>query len=117
MTEIVAGEEFLYTVGRALGHAGKFDYQRDGSFFSGYVQYPQFRDISNFNVGLFCQQAGTTLEETLNLAGTFAKHFSINAKPGQPHGLDSDTAKFIEVGFRAGESGLYGQAVPRPKRR
>jgi hypothetical protein len=45
------------------------------------VQLPQYRDASNFNVGLFCQQAGLPLEEVLEAAGRYARIFSGNVKP------------------------------------
>jgi hypothetical protein len=41
-----------------LGHGGRFDYQRRGNHITGFIQLPQYRDVSNFNIGLFCQQAG-----------------------------------------------------------
>lgn len=55
----------LVGLGTKLGHAGTFDYQREGSFLEGYTQHPQFRDISNVNVGVFAQQAGLSKEEIL----------------------------------------------------
>jgi len=43
----------------------------------GFTQLRQFRDVSNFNVGLYMQQAGFTLDETLSIAGGFANpHYS-----------------------------------------
>jgi hypothetical protein len=68
----------------------------------GFQQLPQFRDVSNFNVGLFAQQAGMSLDSTLQTAGEFAQHFSSNASPNSPYGLDSRTAEFIRVGYQAG---------------
>ncbi len=92
-----------------LGQGGTFDYQRKGNFLTGYVHFRQFRDVSNFNVGLYCQQAGLSLDETLSYAGSYAKVFSGNAKLRKRYGLDPQTAKFIRMGYKAGESGIFGQ--------
>jgi hypothetical protein len=93
-----------------FGHGGTFDYQRRGNIFAGYTQFRQFRDISNFNVGLFCQQAGLTLADALKFAGLYASHFSSNAHIEQPSGLDPITEEFIREGFAAGQRGLFDQA-------
>jgi hypothetical protein len=73
----------------------------------GFQQLPQFRDVSNFNVGLFSQQAGMTLEQTLNVAGDFANLLSGNFSPNSPHGLDPRTADFITGGYNEGASGAF----------
>jgi RHS repeat-associated protein len=91
-----------------VGTGGTFDYQRQGSLFTGYTPLPQFRDVSNFNVGLFSQQAGLTLNETLSAAGLYASIFSSNAMPSQPNGLAPRTAQFITTGFNIGQSGVFG---------
>ena len=91
-----------------VGTGGTFDYQREGNWFTGYTQLPQFRDVSNVNVGLFSQQAGLTLNETLSAAGSYASIFSSNARPSQPYGLDPRTAQFIATGFNIGQSGVFG---------
>ncbi len=96
---------------RNVGTGGNFDYQREGNILTGFTQFRQFRNVSNFNVGLFGQQAGLTLEETLSLAGLWASHFSSNAKPGQPYSLDTQTHDFIVVGYRTGQTGVYGPAA------
>jgi hypothetical protein len=96
-----------------LGHGGLFDYQRKGNLLTGYTQFRQFRDVSNFNVGLFCQQAGMTLDETLSVAGKYAHILSSNARPDEPHGLDADTARFIAAGFNIGQSGAFNQPTSR----
>jgi hypothetical protein len=70
------------------------------------MQLPQFRDVFNFNVGLFSQQAGMSLDDTLQTAGTFAHVFSSNYSPNSPYGLDRQTREFIETGWHAGESGF-----------
>jgi len=97
-----------------VGTGGAFDYQRSGNQLfgllgGGITQLRHFRNVSNFNVGLFCQQAGLSLDETLRTAGRYARLFSSNYDQGQPHGLEQPTAQFIEAGFRAGQSGAYGQ--------
>jgi hypothetical protein len=109
-----AADALPYLVGRLdadLGHAGSFDYQRKGNLLTGYTQLRQFRDVSNFNVGLYCQQAGMTLNDTLSAAGRFANLFSSNARPDEPHGLDPKTAQFIIAGFNVGQSGVFGQPI------
>ena len=90
-----------------VGRGGRFDYQRRGNHVTGFVQLPQYRDVSNFNVGLFCQQAGLSLDETLTAAGRFAQVLSRNAKPDRPYQLDPRTAEFINVGYDAGRSRLF----------
>ena len=86
-----------------------------GGWIGGWTQSRQFRDVANFNVGLYMQQAGFTLDEALSIAGRFANIFSGNKKPEEPYGLDPDTKKFIEVGYGVGESGMFGSAIARPK--
>ena len=97
----VGGEAEAYRltmIGLAVGHAGTYDYQREGSFLKGYIQHPQYRDVANVNVGLLCQQAGLTLEMTLIISGRFARFFSSNWDPKAPYGLDPRTAEFIRKG-------------------
>lgn len=89
-----------------------FDYQRSGNYVTGLNQLPQFRDVSNFNVGVYMQQTGQFLEEdTLSIAGTFAKYFSSNYMPDKPYGLDPRTAALIGVGYRTAASGAFGNAA------
>lgn len=90
-----------------IGHGGRFDYQRQGNHITGFIQFRQYRDVSNFNVGLFCQQAGLSLEATLVAAGRFARILSGNAKPDQPYGFDVETAEFIKSGYESGRSGVF----------
>lgn len=110
---------------RNLRQGGVFDFQRerntDPNSSDEFKHFPQFVGVSNFNVGLFCQQAGLTLDETLTIAGRYARFRSRNAKPDQPYGLDPRQAKYIETGYQAGASGVFGQAAqwetienPRP---
>ncbi|MBY5475293.1 hypothetical protein HFO86_34685 [Rhizobium leguminosarum] len=96
-------------LGAYVGQGGKFDYQREGSFLTGYTPHRHFRDISNVNVGLLAQQAGLTLEETLSISENFARVFSSNARPSEPYSLDPRTKYFIEVGFQIGVSGVYNR--------
>ena len=101
----------MASLGPAVGTGGSFDYQRMGPqsdvITGGFQQLPQFRDVSNFNVGLFSQQAGMTLEQTLSVAGDFAHLFSGNFSPNSPYGLDPRTADFITGGFNEGASGAF----------
>ncbi|MEI6204153.1 MAG: hypothetical protein WCP68_19575, partial [Enhydrobacter sp.] len=68
---------------------------------------PQFRNVSNFNVGLFMQQAGIPLPITLTVAGRFASKYSSNYRPDEEYGLDPQTREFIENGYRVGEGGAF----------
>jgi hypothetical protein len=96
-----------------IGQGGVYDYQRQGNHLTGFAQLRQYGDVSDFNVGLFCQQAGLPLEEVLEAAGRYARIVSGNAKPDQPYGLDSRTAKFIESGYAVGQSGVFGSRPPQ----
>lgn len=93
----------------AIGQGGEFDYQRKAALGekSGFVQLRQFRNVSNFNVGLFMQQAKVPLEATLLIAGQYAKKNSSNYAPSEPYGLERQTREFIEHGYAAGESGVF----------
>jgi hypothetical protein len=93
-----------------LGHGGTFDYQRrayaPGK--DGFTQLRQFRSISNINVGLFCQQLGLPLSETLALAGYFAvKNSSNRDLTRPPYFLDADTEKYIRTGYDIGKRVLF----------
>ena len=98
-------------VGKDLGQGGRFDYQRLWSpddDAPGYVQLRQFRDVSNFNVGLYMQRVGLfPLPEVLKIAGEYAKAHSSNYMPGEPYGLDPRVKRWIERGYEAGESGAF----------
>ena len=101
---------FLY-----LYHFGYFDYQRIGAgpilgHFRPFTYINQFRPVANFNVGLFCQQAGLSLDETPRIAGTVAAH-TIIATPNAPHGLPDLNEHFITEGFNAGASGMFGPSA------
>jgi hypothetical protein len=93
-----------------LGQGGTFDYQRrpyaPGK--DGFTQLRQFRSIANINVGLFCQQLGLSLRETLGLAGLYAVKNSSNRNLlNLPYVLDADTEKYIRVGYEIGEKKLF----------
>jgi hypothetical protein len=92
-----------------IAQGGTFDYQRRRYEFGkdGFTQLRQFRDIANFNVGLFSQQADLPLWMTLRLVGLYARKNSSNSMPGEPYGLDPRTREYIELGYRIGESGAY----------
>ena len=101
--------QFVGSISASVGQGGTFDYQRSGNRIMGFAQLPEFRDVSNFNVGLYMQQTGQFSEEgTLSLAGTFARYFSSNYTPEKPYGLDPRTASLIREGYRAGAGGVFG---------
>jgi len=89
-----------------VSHGGTFDYQRRGDQFLG-----QFTPVSNVNVGLFAQQAGLSLEETLAIAGLYARRYSSNARPGEPYGLNPNQLKYTMAGFKIGQSGVFGASA------
>jgi hypothetical protein len=97
------------SLGVNVGQGGAFDYQRQGNSIT---QLPQYRNVANVNVGLLSQQAGLTLNETLTIAGRFARIKSSNANPNAPYGLAPETAQFITTGFNLGKSGVFGKATP-----
>jgi hypothetical protein len=70
-----AGIYLATSLGIYLGHGGWFDYQREGNHITGFTPLPQYRNISKFNVGLFCQQAGLSLDESLRIAGGYQSLF------------------------------------------
>ncbi|MDP1838920.1 MAG: hypothetical protein Q8N31_27695 [Reyranella sp.] len=93
----------------AIAQGGEFDYQRKAAAGekSGFVQLRQFWNVSNFNVGLFMQQAGFRLEATLWVAGKYAWLNSSNYSPNEPDGLHPRTRQFIVLGHKAGASGAF----------
>jgi hypothetical protein len=107
MTRAGASAYMLATLGLNVGQGGTFDHQRSGNMLTGYTQFPHFRPIANVNVGVFAQQAGLTLEETLDIAGLYARNFSSNADPSKPYGLDPITLHYITVGYKIGQSGVF----------
>ena len=106
-TALAAPGHLLLQLGLNLGQGGEFDYQRRGNTITGFRQFHQFWHVSNFNVGLFAQQTGLTLDETLRTAGLFARLFSKNADPAQPYSLEPDVVEYIRKGFAAGESHAF----------
>jgi hypothetical protein len=97
-------------LGVNLGHAGTFDYQRRGNMITGYTHLPQFAHVSNFNVGLFAQQAGLTLEQILWIAGRFACNRS-NANEKEQYCLDPKHQRpYITAGYESGQSGAFGRS-------
>lgn len=103
-----AAAAYLYgSLGFHFGYGGIFDYQRQGNSITGFTQLPQFRNVSNFNVGLFGHQAGLSLDDTKLISGAYARAFAKNAIPANPYGLDPHTANFIERGYEAGQSGIF----------
>lgn len=116
VTPIGARLYLAAVLGLNVGHGGTFDYQRRGNKITGYTHLQQFDKVSNLNVGLFAQQAGLTLEEILDIAGTFARNFSSNSDPTQPYGLSRTQLKFITRGYQIGESGVFDEPPPNPYR-
>lgn len=106
-TAISATGYLLLTLGMNVGQGGDFDYQRRGNRLIGFRQFHQYWHVSNFNVGLFAQQGGLTVEEALKTAGLFARLFSNNVDPSLPYSLNPDVADYIRKGFAAGESGVF----------
>ena len=105
---------YLYTaLGLNVGQGGTYDHQRRGNMITGYTQLPQFRPIANVNVGLLGQQAGLTLEETLDIAGTYARWRSSNADPNSPYGLDPRTLHYIKRGYEIGQTGMLDPPARR----
>jgi hypothetical protein len=92
-----------------VGQGGTYDYQRRANKYGkdGFTQLPQFRNISNVNVGLFSRQFGLSLNLTLTIAGLYALARSSNSSLSKPYFLDEDTRKYIEAGYRIGESGTF----------
>jgi hypothetical protein len=107
MTRAGASAYMSATLGLNVGQGGTFDHQRSGNMLTGYTQFYHFRPIANVNVGVFAQQAGLTLEETLDIAGLYARNFSRNSDPSKPHGLDPKTLHYITVGYKIGQNGVF----------
>jgi hypothetical protein len=92
-----AAEQYFTQLGIAVGQGGKFDYQRG----------------PGNNVGLFGQQSGWSLDHLLKAAGGYAWVRSSHYSSDQPYGLDPRTREYIELGYKIGESGAFGQATAR----
>jgi len=104
---VVAFDFLFRSLRRDLAQGGTFDYQRERNETGEYNQLREYRNVSNFNVGLYNQQAGLSLEATLTIAGAYARLKSGNADPAEPYGLAREQRDFIEHGFRAGQSGAF----------
>ena len=108
LTAIGAPAFMVWALRDNLHQGGNFDYQRQGGQF-----LRQYTPVSNVNVGLFAQQAGLTLEETLAIAGLYARLHSRNARPDLPYGLNEYQRKFTTMGYQIGERRLFGKpAIP-----
>jgi hypothetical protein len=106
---LVVVEMMYEALHRNVDHGGDFDYQRQANNDQkgGFVQLRQFRNVSNVNVGLFCQQVGLPREMALTISGLFAVLFSSNRDIGAPYFLDKDTRKYIDIGYDLGEKGVF----------
>ncbi|MGH6811578.1 MAG: hypothetical protein ACREDM_04295 [Methylocella sp.] len=69
----------LLQVDAAVGHYGRFDFQRDSAT---NTYYPEYKHASNYAVGVFMAGAGYTREQTSNISETFAYFYSGNYKTG-----------------------------------
>jgi hypothetical protein len=97
---LLAGAYLMTALNHYLGHGGVFDYQRSGNALTGYKQLRQFRDVSNFNVGLFTASAGLSLEQTLKITSTFAGVKSnFGSAPLGSNGVPARTEEFIRLGY------------------
>jgi hypothetical protein len=63
--------------------------------------------VSNVNVGLFCEEAGLTLDETLYISGMYARLLSNNSDPSNKYGLKSYVVKYTSIGYNLGVSGIF----------
>jgi RHS repeat-associated protein len=88
----------------AVAQNGDFDYQRTILPGGNLQQLPQFRDVSNFNVGLIGAEAGIPLNTLLGIADGYARMRSSNGQ----NGLDPQTAAWETTGYQVGASGAYG---------
>lgn len=106
---LVVAEMMFEALHHNVDHGGDFDYQRQANKDQrgGFVQLRQFRNISNVNVGLFCQQVGLPREMALTISGIFAVLLSSNRNVDAPYLLDKDTKKYIDIGYDLGEKGLF----------
>ena len=112
---LTAQQYMAIVLGDHFRQGGIFDYQRarDEGVKGGFRQLPQFRHVANFNIGLYAQQAGLPLDETLGIAGLYAWWKSKNYASGAPYGIDPEDTEFITKGFQAGASGVFDQRARR----
>jgi hypothetical protein len=90
------------------------DHLSDRLFGDSWIHLNDFVNISNVHVGLFLQRSGRTLEETLEIAGWFARRFGADG-PRDKYGFntDLDTRDFTEKGWYAGRDGEFGPPAKR----
>ena len=109
---------FLTRVGQDLATGGRFDFQRSGGQIDGLLHgfefHKEFVNVSNVNVGLWLQQAGYSLHDTLKLAGTYAAHFSGQTARRTQYGLTTDQEDYITTGWKLGASVAYGPPAHLP---
>jgi RHS repeat-associated protein len=96
---LLAGAYLLVALNHYVGHGGVFDYQRSGNAITGYDQLRQFRDVSNFNVGLFTRSAGLSLEQTMNMTRFIGSMSNYGSAPLGPNGVPARTEEFIRLGY------------------
>ncbi|ACK51172.1 hypothetical protein Msil_2238 [Methylocella silvestris BL2] len=65
----------ILEINDAIGHYGKFDFQRDGERRTYYVAY---KHASNYAVGVYMAGAGFSREETINISENFSYYYSSN---------------------------------------
>jgi hypothetical protein len=63
----------------------------------------QFRDVSNFNVGLFTSSAGLSLEQTMNMTKFIGEMSNYGSAPLGPNGVPARTEEFIRMGWFEGK--------------
>jgi hypothetical protein len=110
-------EAFVLGLGAYFVHGGIFDYQRRG--FPGFTTfYPEFRDVSNFNIGVFAQQAGISETTISRIAGAFA--VVRGATNAQRIGWDpqnwmpTQNRRMIHLGYSLGARGAFTQSNLAP---
>jgi len=62
-------------------------------------------------LGLFCQQAGLSLDETPRISVDYASVFSGNANPTQPNSLPDENRRLTIEGYNVGAKGALGPMV------
>jgi len=106
-----AGIDLATSLGIYLGQGGWFDYQRQGNRITSLTPLPHYRDVSNFNVGLFRQQAGCHLTKHCELPEVMPVSFPIDTKRDQSYGLEQRTRSMIATGFNMSASGTFDEAT------
>lgn len=91
----------LARLGLDLGQGGSFDFQREGNNLTGWKHFPWYEYVSNFNIGLYLQQAGLPLSVALGISGLYASLFS------KTRSVDSGKADLIRQGYAVGKSGSF----------